>query len=160
MSIFNDVIKTHDQELQAINARKAEEAARVMAEIELFIAKVKLGYSSIVIPLFEEFVRDATDYGFAAKLGEYEQTPEHYYISLKIIPEKGSSFGLNASAESAFAVKAVPNTQKVHYISYYDQRPGVQNGIARSEYGWQSINSEQLEKQLKNFLTLSVKSRL
>ena len=160
MSIFNDVIQNHEQEQQAINARKAEESARITAEIELFIDKVKLGYSAIIIPLFEEFVRDASEYGFAAKLGEYEQTSEHYYISLKIIPEKGSSFGTNASAESVFAVKAALSSQKVHYVSYYDQRIGVQNGVARSEYGWQSINREQLEKQLKNFLTLAVKSRL
>lgn len=159
MSIFNDVIKIHDQEQQAIDARRAEESAKTKAEIELFTSKVELGYSAVVTPLFEEFVRDAATYGFAAKLGECSQTPETYYISLKIIPEKGSSFGTNPSTESVFAVKAVINTQKVHYLSYHDQRPGVQNGTNRAEYGWQSLNREQLEKQLKSFLTLSVKSR-
>lgn len=159
MSIFNDVMKAHDQEQQAIDARRAEETAKSAAEIDQFIAKAELGYSAVVIPLLEEFVRDATAYGFAAKLGEYEKTTEYYYISLRIIPEKESSFSPDASMDSVFAVRAVINTKKVHYLSFYDQRPGVHNGKSGVEYGWQSLNREQLEKQLKDFLTASVKSR-
>lgn len=160
MSIFNEVMQSHDQAQQAIEARRADEAAKKTAEIEVFVSKVELGFSAVVIPLFEEFVRDAAAYGFAAKLGEYNRKPDNHYISLRIIPIKGSSFGTDASVDSVFAIKAVIATQKVNYLSYFDQRPGVHNGIVSAEYGWQSLNRDQIEKLLKDFLTRSVKSRV
>ncbi|CRL47736.1 hypothetical protein [Pseudomonas sp. URMO17WK12:I11] len=159
MSIFNDVMQSHDQAQQAIEARRAEEAAKKAAEIEVFVSKVELGFSAVVIPLFEEFVRDAAAYGFAAKLDEYTRKPDAHYVSLRIIPIKGSSFSTNASVDSVFAIKAVVATQKVHYLSYFDQRPGVHNGVTNAEYGWQSLNRDQLERVLKDFLSRSVKSR-
>lgn len=158
MSVFNKVIE--------INLRAktdAEQAAAAAAEArqtveKQFAAEFHIQIEAIAKPIFDKFIVDAIAYGFPAKTEFSDDGNSNPSYSLIILPELGSQFGLNTSKNCVFKIEGKIASQKVEYVSYYDQRPH-KNGIKRQEFGIQSINKTLLERELSEFLTSAINAR-
>jgi len=158
MSIFNSVIQEHDKKKSEMDAHQAKQEAQKQAAKDEFVEKFTIETSDVVMPLFEEFVADAKNYGFPAKIEKIQPGVDRVYLSVTLIPEKGTEFGTNRSLQSVFSVIGHVLTQKVEYVSYYDQRPG-KNGIERSSLGIASIKKDVIERELGKFLKMAMDAR-
>jgi hypothetical protein len=158
LSIFDSVIQEHDKKKAEMEARIADAQALKQAAQNDFVEKFNATVSSVVEPIFAEFVADAKKYGFPAEVEEIRGREETIYVSLRLIPEKGAVFGTNRSAQVVFSINGMITSQKVEYVSYYDQRPG-KHGTDRTDFGLPSLNKDVIERELAKFLKMAIHAR-
>jgi hypothetical protein len=161
MSLFSKVIKEHEKNKSEAAEAQAQEAAEVAVVLQEFSSDFHSAVSSVARPLFEEFAGDVLQHGFPSAIEEGVDGNGNPFISVRFIPERGSTFGTNRSIECAFVLRGLRSEQKVEHASYFDQRPG-KNGVTRDKVEIKSINKNVLENLLARFLrsSLSTKDRV
>lgn len=161
MSLFNRVFKEHEKNKSEPTEARVQGAAEVPVVLQAFSSDFHAAVSSVAGPFFEEFASDALRYGFPSAIEEGVDRNGNSFISVRLIPQRGSAFGTNRSIECAFVLKGLLSEQKVEHASYFDKRPG-KNGVNKDKLEIQSINKSVLENLLTKFLrsSLSTKDRV
>jgi hypothetical protein len=161
MSLFNKVLEEHEKRNSEVIEAQVQEAAEVTVALQTFSSDFHAAVSSVARPLFEEFASDALRHGFPLGIEEGVDGNGNPFISVRFIPERGTTFGTNRSIECTFVLKGLLAEQKVEHASYFDQRPG-KDGVTKDEFEIQAINQNVLESLLTKFFraSLSTKDRV
>lgn len=159
MSVFKQIIEAHE-EAKAIAEHEAAAAAaaRTAAEAE-FAAAFANQIEQIAAPVFKQFAADAIAHGFPAAVENAGDGRGNPVYIVRLVPEKGAKFGVNASEQIAYSIRGIISEQKVEHASYFDQRSDKKPGIEKGTFGIQSINTPLLERELGKFLLSALKAR-
>jgi hypothetical protein len=155
MTLFNKVIKEHGKKNIEVADALDQETSVVL---QTFSSDFHAAVSSVARPIFEEFVSDAIRNGFPSGIEEGADGNGNPFISVRFIPERGTTFGVNRSIECSFFLKGNLSEQKVEHEACFDQRKG-NNGTTRDKLEIQSLNKSALEKLLTKFLRSSLSTR-
>jgi hypothetical protein len=158
MSLFSKVLKEHVKNKSEAIEAQAQEPADVAVVLESFSSDFHSAVSSVARPLFEEFAGDVLRYGFPSAIEEGVDGNGNPFISVRFIPERGSTFGANRSIECTFVLRGLSSEQKVEHASYFDQRPG-KIGVTRDKVEIKSIDKNVLENLLSKFLRSSLSTK-
>jgi hypothetical protein len=158
MSIFNKVLQEHQKQQAEKASAKASMEAKNMEERARFKDHFSSESSKVAKPLFEEFVLDAIKAGYPASIEEGTDGHGYPYILIRFIPYLGAKLGAEPSKECVFQLKAILTTQRVEHATYFDQRVG-KDGAKNETFGSESINTPVLERELSEFLSLSLNAR-
>jgi hypothetical protein len=159
MSLFNKVLKEHEK--KSSETTEARETAEVTVVLQTFSSDFDAAVSSVARPLFEEFASDALRNGFPSSVEIGADGNGNPFISVRFIPERGTTFGTDRSCECAFVLRGLLSDQKVELTSYFDQQSG-KDGVTRDKIEIQSLDKNKLESLLTKFLrsSLSIKDRV
>ena len=159
MSVFNKVIEAHAKaKTKAEHVAAAAATARTAAETK-FAAAFAEQIEQVAAPVFEEFAADAIAHDFPAVVENANDGAGNPIYAVKLVPETGAKFGVNASEEIAYSIRGIICEQKVEHTSYFDQRPNKKHCIKKGTFGIQSINTPVLERELGEFLSAALKAR-
>jgi len=161
MTLFNKVIKEHEKKSFEVTEAQAQGTAEPAIFLQAFTSDFHAVVSTVARPLFEEFVSDAIRNGFPSGIEEGADGNGNPYISVRFIPERGTTFGVNRTIECSFVLKGNLSEQKVEHEACFDQRKGI-HGVTRDKLEILSINKSVLEDLLAKFLrsSLSTKDRV
>lgn len=148
MSIFDTMIKTHNQKeqekKQKVKDQKHHIEIRITKLSEAFLEKVKV----IVLPLFEKFKDDLNKNGWVAEIYQGYDGDKNPHIDIYFFVDPEQTRGQD---QFTFRIKANLNTIKVEHSPIFNNL--TNRAIVKRELNIDSLNDETINNGLKAFLS-------
>lgn len=158
MSIFSQVLRDVEQKRKQIEDAARAVAAERAGSVTAFLAEFRAAARTVAKPMFEEFVRDATENGFTANVMDDMGDAGQAVLSVAFVPVRGTRAHTPASEICTYSIRALPLEKMVLHTVYYDQRP-QKDGVHQEKLGIESIAAEVLERHLADLTRSALLAR-